>query len=338
MPVRLAKQLCPEAIVIRGDMEAYSYHSSLVTEIIAQKAPLCEKASIDEHYIDLTGMDRFFGSVKWAGELRQQIIRETGLPLSMGVSPNKTVSKIATGEAKPNGEKQVPEQDVKPFLFPLPVRRIPGIGEKTYQLLRNMGICRIETLSQMPVQMVERVLGKAGRNIWEKANGIDLSPVVPYSEQKSMGREITFEDDTTDLSLLQGVLLSMTEGLAYELRKQKKVTACLTVKIRYSNFDTHTQQAKLPFTAADHTLIGKAKELLAKLYQRRMLIRLIGVRFSHLVSGYQQIHLFEESAQLAGLYQAMDHVRDLYGTHAVGRAAGMGLSHRSRNTSLLNSS
>jgi DNA polymerase-4 len=283
-------------------------------------------------------MDRFFGSVKWAGELRQQIMRETGLPLSMGVSPNKTVSKIATGEAKPNGEREVSEEEVKPFLFPLPVRKIPGIGEKTHQLLRSMGICRIETLSQMPVQMVERVLGKAGRSIWEKANGIDPAPVVPYSEQKSMGRELTFEEDTTDMNLLQGVLLSMTEGLAYELRRQKKVTACVTVKIRYSNFDTHTQQAKLPFTAADHTLIAKAKELLAKLYQRRMLIRLIGVRFSHLVSGYQQIHLFEESSGLASLYQAMDHVRDRYGTGAVGRAAGMGLSRRSRASSGINSS
>ncbi|HSI90930.1 MAG TPA: DNA polymerase IV, partial [Adhaeribacter sp.] len=324
MPMKLARQLCPEAIIIRGDMEAYSRESKKVTAVIAANAPLYEKASIDEHYLDLTGMDRFFGCWQWAQELRQKITKETGLPISFGLSVNKTVSKIATGQAKPNGQLQVVQEQVNPFLSPLSIRKIPGVGQKSYQLLRNMGVPTIEILRAIPVELMQKVLGReGGLSIWQKANGIDTTPVVPYTEQKSISTEQTFATDTTDIVGLNSLLVAMTEEIAFELRKQGKLAGCITVKIRYANFDTHTQQLSIPYTASDHTLISKAKELFQKLYQRRMLIRLIGVRLSNLVQGFQQIHLFEDTTELTNLYQAMDKIRFRYGAEAVKRAVGL---------------
>ena len=149
MPMKMARMLCPDAIVVRGDMEQYTKYSGMVTDVIAESAPVYEKASIDEHYLDITGMDRFFGSMKWTHELRQRIISETGLPISLGLSVNKTVCKIATGEAKPNGELEIPVERVIPFLGPLSISKIPGIGEKTYRLLRSMGIATIDTLGHL---------------------------------------------------------------------------------------------------------------------------------------------------------------------------------------------
>jgi DNA polymerase IV len=319
MPMKMARTLCRDAVIVRGDMELYSRYSHTVTDIIAEKAPLYEKASIDEHYIDVTGMDRFFGTLKWTHELRQSIIRNTGLPISFGLSVNKTVSKIATGEAKPNGELQVSPGNVRSFLSPLSIKKIPMIGDKTYRLLRSMGIVTIATLSQIPVEMMERVMGKNGIVIWEKANGLDSAPVVPYSESKSVSTETTFEQDSIDIVRMKEILVKMVEKIAFELRSQQKLTSCVTVKIRYSNFDTHTLQKHVAYTAFDHILIPLVKELFDRLYQRRMLIRLIGVRFSGLVSGNPQLNMFEDSSGMISLYQALDRVRRKYGQKIVRR-------------------
>jgi DNA polymerase-4 len=321
MPMKMARVLCPDAVVIRGDMEQYSRYSDQVTNIIAEQAPVYEKASIDEHYLDITGMDRFFGSVKWSHELRQRIIHETGLPISLGLSVNKTVSKIATGIAKPNGELEVSYERVMPFLSPLSISKIPGIGEKTFRLLRSMGIANIDTLSHMPPEMIERLLGKNGIIIWKKANGIDPTPVEPYSERKSIGSETTFDQDTIDIAMINDLLLRKVEKLAWELRQKQKLTSCITVKIRYANFDTHTLQHRIPYTAFDHVLLPVARNLFTRLYQKRMLIRLVGVKFSHLVSGVQQISMFDDSPETISLYQAMDRIRSRYGQRAVTRAA-----------------
>ncbi len=321
MPVRMAKQLCSDAIFIRGDMELYSKYSRMVTDIIAESAPVYEKASIDEHYLDITGMDRFFGSLKWAHELRQRIIRETGLPISFGLSTNKTVSKIATGEAKPGGELFVPQERVKPFIFPLSIKKIPMIGPKNYHLLRSMGVSTIQTLSLIPPEMLVQVMGKNGRVVWKKANGIDSSPVIPYSEKKSVGTEQTFDRDTTDIRQLRHILIRMVEKVAFELREKQKVAGSITIKIRYSNFDTHSMQKRIQYTSFDHLLIKEALELFERLYQRRMLIRLIGVRLSNLTGGYQQLDLFNEKPQLANLYQAMDHIRKRFGEQMIHRAS-----------------
>lgn len=322
MPMRMAVNLCNDAIIIRGDMEQYSRYSRLVTNIIAEDAPLYEKASIDEHYIDISGMDRFFGSLKWAHELRERIIRETGLPISFGLSVNKTVSKIATGEAKPNGEKYIDSQLVEKFLSPLSIRKIPMLGKQSFHLLRSMGVVNIGTLSQIPLEMMEKLLGKNGVMIWKRANGIDHSPVRAYSEHKSISTERTFEKDTTNVDYLMNILVSMIEKISYELRKKQKLTSCITIKIRYSNFDTHSLQKRIQYTSLDHILIPIAKELFKKLYSRRMLIRLIGVKFSHLVQGAHQLNMFEDSSEMINLYLAMDKLRNRYGQHSIGRAVG----------------
>jgi DNA polymerase-4 len=323
MPMRMALNLCRDATVIRGDMDLYSKYSRLVTDIIAEKAPLYEKASVDEHYLDITGIDRFWGALKWTHELRQAIIRETGLPISYGLSVNKTVSKIATGEAKPNGEMEVNQANVKPFLNPLSIKKIPMIGPKTYQLLRSMGVANIATLSAIPVEMLESVLGKNGVEIWRRANGIDFTPVVPYSEEKSISAERTFETDTIDVQMLERLLTTMTEKLCFKLRKKEKLASVVTVKIRYANYDTHTLQQKMAYTAFDHTLIEMARSLFRRLYQRRMLVRLIGVKLGGLVHGAQQLNLFDNNEKQVKLYLSMDKIRRRYGVEVIQRASGV---------------
>jgi len=331
MSMRMAKQLCPHAIIVRGDHEQYTKHSNEITEIIKDTVPVYEKASIDEFYMDLTGMDEFFGCYKLATELREKIIKETGLPNSFALSSNKTVSKVGTGEAKPNGYRRIPNGEEKNFLAPLSIKKIPMVGDKTYQLLRSMGVEKIKTMQEMPVQMMEQVLGENGIMIWRKANGIDNSPVEQYSERKSISTECTFDKDTIDVTYLNAVMMRMTEKLAFQLRDEQKLTSCVTVKIRYSDFNTYTMQARVPYTALDHVLIEKVKELFNKLFQKRMLIRLIGVRFSHLVHGTYQIDMFDDTTEQLQLYQAMDRLRRRFGKNAVQRAAGMGISTRDFN-------
>jgi DNA polymerase-4 len=324
MPMKMARQLCPDAIIIRGDSSLYSEYSHTVTEIIAESVPVYEKSSIDEFYIDLTGMDRFFGCWQLTLDLKDKIQRETGLPISFGLSANKTVSKIATGEAKPAGQKHIIRGTEKPFLAPLSVQKIPGVGTETYKTLRTLGIKLIHTVQEMPLELMEKTLGKSGQMIWKKANGIDNSSVEQFHERKSISTERTFEKDTIDVVKLESILVAMAENLAYQLRKGDKVCACVAVKVRYSDFNTHTQQLKIPYTSADHILIKHVKELFRKLYNRRLLVRLIGVRYSDLVTGGLQMNMFEDSEEMINLYQAMDRVRNRYGDGAVKRAVGLG--------------
>nr|WP_298793884.1 DNA polymerase IV [uncultured Allomuricauda sp.] len=324
MPMKMAKELCPEAVVIRGNAGTYSKYSDVVTNIIKEHVPLFEKSSIDEFYADLSGMDRFFGSYKYASEMRQKIIKETGLPISFGLSVNKVVSKVATNEAKPNNQLKIDFGLEKPFLAPLSIKKIPMVGDKTYQTLRNLGIRKVQTVQEMPMDIMQRVLGANGRVIWKRANGMDNTPVIPFCDRKSISNERTFDRDTIDVVKLKGMLIAMTENLAYQLRRGDKLTACIAVKIRYSDFNTYSKQLRIPYTSADHVLIPKILELFKLLYNKRMLVRLIGIRFSHLVSGNYQINLFEDTEETLNLYQAMDYVRNRFGSRSIVRASAMG--------------
>ena len=323
MPMRMARQLCPEAIVLRGNSGLYTEYSAEVTDVIKESVPLYEKTSIDEFYLDLTGMDKFFGCHKLASELRQRIIKETGLPISFGLSLNKTVSKIATGEAKPNNEIRILAGTEKPFLAPLSVKKIPMVGSVTYKSLCDLGIKQIKTVQQMPMELMYKVLGKNGLTIWNKANGIDDSPVIQYHERKSISTERTFDKDTTDVAMLKGIVIAMAENLAYQLRRGNKLTACVTFKIRYSDFQTYTQQQHIPYSCMDHSLIPTVLNLFEKLYNRRLLVRLVGVKFSHLVEGGHQVNLFEDDTKYLNLSSAIDRMRERYGDRAVISAAGM---------------
>ncbi|HEV8513230.1 MAG TPA: DNA polymerase IV [Cyclobacteriaceae bacterium] len=330
MPMGLALQLCPDAKVVSGDMEAYSQQSHLVTEIIAHSAPKFEKSSIDEFYIDASGMDKFFGAFKWALELRKKIIKESGLPISMAMSVNKTVSKIATAEFKPNAERLIAAGTEKNFLAPLAVEKIPGIGAQTASFLHDMGVRTIATLCEMPLKFLISAFGKNGIALWNKANGIDHSIVVPYHEQKSISTESTFAADTIDVKRLKSILIAMVEKVAFQLREQKKLTSCVTVKIRYSNFDTETKQIHIPYTSSDHILLQTILQLFDKLYNRRMLIRLVGVRLSNLVHGNHQISLFDDTEEDINLYEAMDFIKHKHGVEKLVRATTMGVSSRVR--------
>jgi DNA polymerase-4 len=322
MPIKMALKLCPEAKIVKGDMELFSRYSNTVTQIIEEKAPVVEKASIDEHYLDITGMDKFHGAYKWTDELAAKVTHETGLPISFALSVNKTVSKIATGEGKPKGNLEIAGPQVQQFLNPLSIRKIPMVGNATFTLLSRIGIRNIQTLAEMPGQVLQEMIGKNGLELWKKANGIDNTPVEPHRERKSLSTEDTFDKDTTDLHFPRAVLCGMVEKLAYQLRQENWLTSTVTVKIRYSNFDTETRQVSLDYTSADHTLTKAVLELFEKLYQRRMSLRLIGVRFSGLVRGTYQINMFEDTVELMSLYQAMDKIKNRFGANAVMRCNG----------------
>ncbi len=322
MPIRMALRLCPQAKIIKGDMELYSRKSHDVTAVIEEFAPVMEKASIDEFYLDISGMDRFFGCYKWTSELATAVTKETGLPISFALSVNKTVSKIGTGEGKPKGNLEIPENMVRPFLNPLSIQKIPMLGEMTFQLLSRIGIRNIATLAEMPPEVLQQMIGKNGLEIWKKANGIDNNPVEPYRERKSVGTEDTFSEDTIDIQKLRSVLVGMVEKLSFQLRSEGWLTSTLILKIRYSNFDTETKQCKIPYTSCDHVLMKAAMDLFDKLYQRRMRLRLVGVRCSGLVRGSHQINLFEDTQEMLSLYQAMDKIKNRFGFDAVSRCSG----------------
>lgn len=323
MPVKLARRLCPDILVIRGDMECYSYFSRMVTEIIQDTVPLFEKSSIDEFYIDMTGLERYFGSNLFITGLRRKIMRESGLPVSYGLASNKLVSKVATNEIKPNGQIQIPFGSEKQFLSPLAVNKIPGIGSKTSALLCQMGVETVKLLSEIPVEMLQHLLGKPGLELWRKANGIDETPVIPYQEQKSISTEQTFQQDSIDLEFLRSTLTRMTEKIAFELRSQQKLTGCVTVKIRYSNFDTVTRQKSIAYSNVDHYLIQTARDLFDVLYNRRLRVRLIGIRFTQLIAGHYQIKLYEDNEEMIRLYQAIDSVKKRFGENLLSRASGV---------------
>jgi DNA polymerase-4 len=319
MSMKIARQLCPQGIVVKGESSTYSKYSKMVTEIIREEVPLLEKSSIDEFYMDLTGMDRFFGCYQLASKIRTNIIKNTGLPISFGMSINKTVSKIATGEAKPDNQIKIDYGMEKPFLAPLSVSKIPMVGKKTAFLLNRMGVQKIHTLQEMPLELVERAFGKNGKSMWQKANGIDFSKVIPFHEKKSISTERTFLKDTIDILKLKTMVIAMIEQLAFELRRENKVCSCISIKLRYSNFQTVSMQKSIPYTSLDHTLIKLGVELFDKLYAQRVRIRLVGVRLSDLAGGGHQIDLFNDDTKVLNLYQAMDKMKKRFGADSIRR-------------------
>ena len=331
MPMKRAMKLCPHATVIRGSHGRYGEASREVTQIIHDSVPLYQKTSVDEFYIDLTGMDRFHDCYQIASDLRQRVMRETGLPISFGMASCKTVAKMATNAAKPNGQLLIEHGKEKEFMAPMSIRKIPMLGEKTCQRLYQFGIEKIGDLQRVDLKFLETVFGKHGRYIWERANAVDDSEIVPYSDRKSISTENTFESDVADKKTLETVLVSMTEELAYKLRKENKLASCLAIKIRYSNFETHTVQEKIALTAAEHILIPGIKNLLKKAWNGHRPIRLIGVKLSNICQGSYQINLFEDNEERIKLYQAMDKINFKFGEKTVCRAAGMAIGTRNFN-------
>jgi DNA polymerase IV len=320
MPMKNAMQLCPHAIVTNASRGDYSKYSRWVTEIIAAKVPLFEKASIDEFYIDLSGMDKFFGVSQYAKDLRELITNETGLPISCGLASARFIAKMATNEAKPNGFLEIPHGKEKDFLWPLGIEKINGVGKQTEQHLKSFGIYTIEDIANTPIEHLEKIAGKWGEALWHKAHGIGSTEITTDWEQKSMSHENTFDTDYTDVEFLHKELVRLTEKTAYSLREDEKLTGCVTVKIRYSNFETTSRQETVDYTALDDVLIAKVKDLFNKSYQKKRPVRLVGVRFSQFIPFTMQMSLFENNVEKLQLYKAVDDIKDRFGSKMVTKA------------------
>ena len=320
MPMKTAMQRCPQAIVVQGSYANYTHYSAMVTDIIANRAPLFEKASIDEFYIDLTGMDKYDDPFQWTIRLRDEIIQTTGLPISFGLAGNKMVAKIATDMAKPNGYIQVPPGKEKEFLAPLPVSRISGVGEHTLQILESMGVHTIQQLSQTTRSLLIHRLGKMGESLHEKAQGIHTSPVQPFHEAKSVSSEHTFEENISDTETLITELVRLTEKVAYSLRQDGQLAGCIAVKIRYPDFETRSRQTTITPTCRDDEFIPAAIQLLQDLYATGTPVRLLGVKLSEFTREPSQPTLFEDAAKKQHLYQAIDDVKNKFGKTALQKA------------------
>lgn len=320
MPMRTAMKLCPHTILLQGTRGQYSKYSRWVTDIIASKVPLFEKASIDEFYCDLTGMDKFFNISQYTRDLRELIIKETGLPISCGLSSAKFISKIATNEAKPNGFLEVPHGKEKEFLWPLKIEKINGVGKQTEQQLKNFGIYTIEDITRTPVEILEKYVGSWGKSLWQKAHGIGSADIETDWEQKSMSRENTFHENISDTNLLYSELVRLTEQNAYDLRSDEKLTGCVTVKIRYPDFETVSRQETIDYTSLDDQLIAKVKDLFNKLYRKGQPVRLLGVRFSQLIPFTMQMNLFNNNEEKLNLYKAVDNIKDRFGGKSIIKA------------------
>jgi DNA polymerase-4 len=336
MPMRTAMKLCPHAIVLKGTRGQYSKYSRWVTDIIASKVPLFEKASIDEFYCDLTGMDKFFNVSQYTRELREYIIKETGLPISCGLSSAKFISKIATNEAKPNGFLEVPHGKEKEFLWPLNIEKINGVGKQTEQQLKNFGIYTIEDIARTPVEILEKYVGSWGQSLWQKAHGIGNADIETDWEQKSMSHENTFHENISDINLLHSELVRLTEQNAYDLRTDEKLTGCVTVKIRYPDFETVSRQEIIDYTSLDDQLIAKVKDLFTKLYRNGQPVRLLGVRFSQLIPFTMQMNLFNNNEEKLNLYKAVDNIKDRFGSKSIKKAASSSMREGNSKTMVKN--
>ena len=323
MPVKRALQLCPHAIVLPGSYKDYSRFSNRVTDIIARAAPAFQKASIDEFYIDLTGMDAFFNPLQWTIDLRQQIMDATGLPISFGLATTKLIAKIATDEAKPNGYLFVQPGKEKDFLVSLSVQKIPGVGKHTLPVLQHMGIYTIQDILQFTPHHLEQKLGKWGQTLYLIAIGRYDIPLETGHEAKSISTEQTFAANTTDRAFLAQKIVQMTEKVAYELRQDGLFTACIAVKIRYADFTTNSKQITIPLTFCDDELIPVAQQLLQQLHQPNLPVRLLGVRLSALSKHGQAPDLFHQTNTKANLYKAIDAVKNKYGVYALQKGGSL---------------
>lgn len=320
MPMRRAMELCPHAIIVKSSYGQYAKYSAWVTNIIAANAPLYEKASIDEFYIDLTGMDTFFNPLEWTIKLRQTIMDETGLPISFGLATNKLVAKIATDEAKPNGYLFVTPGKEKEFLAPLPVEKLGGVGKKSHQTLLGLGIYTIGDILKYDAGLLEKALGKWGTQLVRQANGLSDSVVSPHRESKSISAENTFEENTSDLEILLAQLVGQAERVAYELRQEKKYATCVAIKFRNANFETSTRQITIPATIADSDIIKAATDLFTKLYVPGTMVRLLGVRLAGLTDTGAQTNLFDNKTEQHALYDAIDAVKNKFGKSVLRKA------------------
>ena len=331
MPVSLARRLCPEAIFLPGDMSKYREFSTRFFELLSELTPEVEPVSLDEAYLDLTGFESLYGSAQEAMvNFKAHLREELGLTASVGIASCKVVAKVASELSKPDGLLEVSLGEERGFLAPLPVGRLPGVGPKTERELKKLGLVTIGQLACSPSSFLKSHFGRVGDMLHRYANGIDERRVEPPAAAKSLSRETTLPQDTLDRRLLQGTLHYLVEQIGAELRSQGRQARCITLKLRYVDFETLTRSQTLrEGTDVDQLIFEMAARLLEKaLTQRRQKVRLIGVRASSLTGMRRQLSLFGQSAERqAYLNRAVDRIRQKYGFSAIETGWTFPLSH-----------
>ncbi|MFC2172642.1 DNA polymerase IV [Acidobacteriota bacterium] len=331
MTARRAKELCPHILFVRGHYEHYTRASKAMFEILREYSPLVEPASIDEGYVDLTGFDRLYGpALATAHRIREDIRTRLNLSASAGLAVNKLVSKIATNCAKPGGLAFIPSGMEQDFLAPLPIDALPGIGPKLSERLRQMGIKTLGRLSALNPDLLARAFGTIGPVIGRRAKGIDYDAVkATRGRPKSIGRSITYGEDTEDMDLIESTLYCLIEKIGRELRGEGLGARTVTVRIRYSDFETRSASTTLAEPRdLDAAIYDASTDLLKNLYTRRARLRLVGVAVSGLTETAWQLALFSSDSKRRSLYKAMDGLRENYGSDCL--LTGRTLRHRSR--------
>jgi len=321
MPIAQAKRLCPHGIFMRGSFENYRIASEQVHEILHSISPLVESVSIDEAYVDITGSLKLFGGEEAIARLIKERIREaTQLPCTVAIASNKLVAKVGSDEGKPDGILLIPNGTERDFFRPLAIRKLPGVGPRTAETLESLGIMTIGHLGDLPTPTLLTVFGPAGYSLQRAARGISISEVVTESTPKSVGRETTFERDLLDWDRIVRILIYLTERTAYALREKQMEARCVTLKVRYSDFETHTFSETLREpTCVDTEIFTTLERLIPKAQERRARVRLIGVSLSSLVYNQHQLYLFgrKNNEKWERAMESVDKMRDRYGFELV---------------------
>jgi DNA polymerase-4 len=321
MPISTAVRLCPQAIFIEGNYYHYAEVSKKFMAILADFSPFLEPMGLDEAYMDVTGFESLHGSIRqMALKIKQRVKDELGIVASIGIATCKVVAKVASDESKPDGLIEVPPGGEGAFLAPLPIRKLPGVGKKTEQVLNGIGIRIIGQVARMPLPALKNRFGAFGDMLYRHANGLDNSPVTPPGEAKSISRETTFEEDTHDITFLAATLHYQAERVGADLRALGRQAKCISIKVRFADFTTITRQCTLPQpTALDQTIFQTGKELLDKAQApNRLAIRLIGIGVSSLIEPGNQLSMMDGTdRRLENLNCAVDRIRDKYGFTAI---------------------
>ena len=321
MPLVTAARLCPQAIFIEGNYNRYAEASKKFMAVLADFSPFLEPVGIDEAYLDTTGFESLHGTIhNMAVRIKQRVKNELGLVASIGIASNKIVAKVASDHSKPDGLVEVPAGDEAAFFAPLPIGKLPGIGKKTEQVLRGLGITTLGELAKMPPPALKDRFGMYGEGLRQLARGIDDREILPPAEARSISRETTFATDSTDRDFLTATLRYLAERVGAELREGGRQTRCVVIKVRYSDFTTITRQRTLPQpVGTDEALFQTAADLLrVALASDGRAVRLIGTGVSNLSEPRQQLALWDMTdRRLEKLNRAIDRIRDRHGFTAI---------------------
>ena len=315
MPIKQAYQLCPHGVYISGSHGEYSQYSKGVKGILEKYAPLIEQASVDEFYMDFTGTTHLYGSMYMLGvKLQKEILEKLQLPCSIGIGGNKTVAKICSDYAKPRGVTYIVPGMEKDFLSPLPIETIPGVGKKTLPELHMKGIYKIGDVSKLSEDYLIAAFGKHGSSLWKKANGGGSEYLNPPTARKSVSKERTYGKDENNIKEIERTLFKLTGQVCQILRDKNWQAATISIKLRYSDFETITRAKTIKPTDDDKTIFDTAVKLFRNNYKRRVSVRLIGIHLTNFNEFCEQEFLFEdEEIKRKKMFRAITKMRDKYG-------------------------